>query len=110
MPTTRYIVTNEADVLAVGLPKYILGTWDHYSTHLGEARLYRVVIAADVIALPDEGWSCGGFGSHISEEWLLTQPAVRIPGTKARRRVLVACVRAAMDEHHKRAKADGEGK
>lgn len=27
----------------------------------------RVVIADDVIALPEEGWSLGGFGSHISE-------------------------------------------
>lgn len=25
----------------------------------------RVVVAGDVIALPEEGWSCGGFGTHI---------------------------------------------
>lgn len=60
----------------------------------------RVVIAGDVIALPEEGWSYGNFGSHISEEWLLTQPRPKIPGNAHRRKVLVGCIRAAMAEHH----------
>lgn len=69
----------------------------------------RVVIAGDVIALPEEGWSYGGFGRHISEEWLLTQPRPRIPGTKARRKMLVACVRAALEEHYAAGGTGGEG-
>ena len=39
---TRYTVTNAADLATVGLPKYLLGTWDHYNTTIGEARLARV--------------------------------------------------------------------
>lgn len=39
---TRYAITNAADLATVGLPKYLLGTWDHYNTTLGEVRLARV--------------------------------------------------------------------
>lgn len=60
----------------------------------------RVVIAGDVVALPEEGWSYPGFGAFISEEWLLTQPKPRIPGSKARRLALAACIVAALEEHH----------
>lgn len=38
----RYTITNAADLAAVGLPAYMLGTWDHYNTTIGEARLARV--------------------------------------------------------------------
>ena len=38
----RYIVTNAADLANVGLPAYMLGTWDHYNTSIGEVRLARV--------------------------------------------------------------------
>lgn len=62
----------------------------------------RVVIAGDVIALPEEGWSYGGFGEYISEEWLMTQPVPKIPGNARRRKVLVAAIRAAMDKHYGR--------
>lgn len=67
----------------------------------------RVVIAGDVIALPEEGWAMGGFGAYISEEWLDTQ--ANIPGDRKWRRVLVRCVRMAMDEHHKAGATGGEG-
>ena len=75
-------------------------------THDGDS--IRVVIAGDVIALPEEGWAMGGFGSHISEEWLDTQAIPRIPGDRKRRRLLVRCVRLAMDEHHKAGATGGE--
>jgi hypothetical protein len=68
----------------------------------------RVLLAADVIALPDEGWAMGGFGERISEEWLMTQARPRIPGAAARRRDLVKAVRAAMDS--RAAKGKGEGR
>ena len=42
MTVTRYTVTNAAALLAVGLPQYLLGTWDHYNTSIGEVRLARV--------------------------------------------------------------------
>jgi hypothetical protein len=80
----------------------------HYRFSPPDGDPVRVVIAGDVIALPEEGWSLGGFGRSISEEWLLTQPRPRIPGTKARRLVLVACIRAALEEHY-RVKAGGTG-
>jgi hypothetical protein len=41
-PITRYTVTDAENVAAVGLPKYVVGTWEHYNTTIGEARLARV--------------------------------------------------------------------
>lgn len=38
----RFTVTNAADLATVGLPSYLLGTWEHYTTNLGEARFGRV--------------------------------------------------------------------
>lgn len=40
--SARYIVTDRRALEIVGLPVYMLGTWDHYNTHLGHARLGRV--------------------------------------------------------------------
>jgi hypothetical protein len=74
-------------------------------THQGEP--IRVVIAGDVLALPDERWSMGGFGSSISVEWLLHE--ARLPGTKARRNVLAFCLVHALRTHHEGAAATGDG-
>lgn len=38
----RYTVTNAADLANVGLPAYMLGTWEHYATNGGYVRLGRV--------------------------------------------------------------------
>jgi hypothetical protein len=72
----------------------------HYRFSSPDGDPVRVVIAGDVIALPEEGWSLGGFGRHISEEWLLTQARPKIPGTARRRLVLATCIRAALEEHY----------
>lgn len=42
MTPTRYTIADAAALATVGLPLYMLGTWDHYNTHLGEVRLARV--------------------------------------------------------------------
>ncbi len=42
MTLPRYTITNAADIATVGLPKYMLGTWDHYATNGGYVRLGRV--------------------------------------------------------------------
>lgn len=40
---TSYSITNAADIAAVGLPKYALGTWAHYTTSGdGWVRLGRI--------------------------------------------------------------------
>ena len=71
--------------------------------HQGD--LIRVVIVEDVLALPDERWSMGGFGSSISVEWLLHE--ARLPGSKARRRVLADCLVRALDALHESRPAAG---
>lgn len=58
----------------------------------------RVVIAGDVIALPDERWAMGNFGAHISQEWLLDSGC--LPGTKAHRARLATIIRRALAAHH----------
>jgi hypothetical protein len=64
---------------------------------------YRVVVAEDVVSLPGHagapGWSMGGFGASISEEWLLHEG--RLPGRVAERRALAAMVRASLAAFHK---------
>ncbi len=40
LPTYR--IDNAADLATVGLPAYLIGTWQHYATNLGEARFGRV--------------------------------------------------------------------
>ena len=42
MTIRRYTITDSAKVSAVGLPKFMLGTWDHYNTQDGMIRLARV--------------------------------------------------------------------
>lgn len=43
MNLPRYTVTSATDLLLVGLPKYFLGTWEHYATSAdGWVRLARV--------------------------------------------------------------------
>lgn len=69
----------------------------------------RVVVAGDVLALPLEFWSLGGFGQTISVEWLLHEG--KLPGPKARREALAHCLVRALDAHHKRvivAAGDGD--
>jgi hypothetical protein len=95
----------EAVAAASGRPSPRPG---HYRFSSPDGDPVRVVIAGDVIALPEEGWALGGFGRGISEEWLLTQARPKIPGTKPRRLVLATCIIAALEEHY-RAKAGGTG-
>lgn len=66
---------------------------------------FRVAVAGDVVALPDEHWSAGGFGDGISEHWLLAGgdggPAWWFPGkTRSRKRLLAYLVRRALADHH----------
>ena len=42
MSMPAYAITDAAALKAVGLPKYMLGTWDHYNTTLGMVRLGRI--------------------------------------------------------------------
>lgn len=67
-----------------------------------DGEVFRVVVAGDVIALPNEEWSYAGFGSSISEEWLLGSGNVqRFPGrSKGRKRLLAYFVRRALADHH----------
>lgn len=65
----------------------------------------RVVVASDVVALPDENWSAGGFGDGISEHWLLNGghggPDWWFPGkTRNRKRLLAYLVRRSLAAHH----------
>lgn len=83
------------------------------SMHAGEYRFsYQgetlcVVVAGDVLALPEERWSMGGFGRSISVEWLLYE--ARLPGAAARKKVLAKCLVQALDTHHAGAPARGDG-
>ena len=42
MTIRRYTITDSDKVSAIGLPKFMLGTWDHYNTQDGMVRLARV--------------------------------------------------------------------
>lgn len=82
-----------ADLAVRGQSSHFRYTW--------EGEVFRVVVTGDVVALPDEHWSCGNFGTMISEEWLLGGGSIPFPGkTKARRRLLAYFVRHALAEHH----------
>lgn len=60
---------------------------------------YRVVISGDVVALPDENWSGGGYGTGISEEWLFHSG--NLPkGPRNRRRLWAYMIRRALADHH----------
>ncbi len=66
----------------------------------------RVIVAGDVLALPLQGWSMGGFGESISIEWL--EHDGRLPGSSAaERRALASCLVRSLDEA--RAVAPGAG-
>jgi len=60
-----------------------------------EGEIVRVVVAGDVVALPDYGWSLGGFGRFISKDWLLVN--ANLPGPVKRRRILADCIVAALN-------------
>lgn len=64
----------------------------------------RVVIVGDVVALPDERWSLGGFGNGITAGWLLGN--AKLPGPASRKRALANAIVAALDNYH--APAGGE--
>lgn len=67
----------------------------------------RVIVSGDVLSLPDERWSMGGFGSSISVEWLLHEG--RLPGQKARRDALAECLVRALDQARRGGFATGDG-
>lgn len=67
----------------------------------------RVVIWEDVIALPGEGWSLGGFGSSIDTHWLLGNG--KLPGSARRKRALAEAIVAALRTHHEGAATRGDG-
>ena len=79
---------------------------DYRFSYGGE--VIRVIVAGDVLALPGEGWALGGFGQHISVEWLLTQPRHRLPGRKARWELLATCRMRALEEHRAAERAAAE--
>lgn len=58
---------------------------------------YRVIVAGNVIALPDERWSMGGFGATITTEWLLSNG--RLP--KVRAKLLAHIIVRALEQHHR---------
>lgn len=61
--------------------------------------LIRVVIAEDVVALPNQGWSGAGYGRLISEDWLLhsANPPLPRKGRKALAAVIAEALRLAAD-------------
>ena len=65
-----------------------------------EGEEIRVIVAGDVLALPAERWSLGGFGCTIDVPWLLHEGG--LPGRKGseRRRVLARCLVQALHAHH----------
>ena len=67
----------------------------------------RVLVVGDVLALPNEEWSCGGFARSITVEWLLHE--TKLPGVKERKRALADCLVRALDHHHAGGAAEGDG-
>lgn len=72
----------------------------------------RVIVAGDVVAIPGHagspGWSMGGFGADISQEWLLHEGG--LPGPKARRLALIDMIRRSLAAHHTDTPAAGDGR
>jgi hypothetical protein len=64
-----------------------------------EGEEIRVVVAGDLLALPGDRWSMGGFGQEISAEWLRSQG--RIPAKGRRREALISCLIASLATHHR---------
>lgn len=62
---------------------------------------FRILVAGDVVSLPGSagraGWSMGGFGASISEEWLMHEGA--LPGPIVRRRALASMIVRALASH-----------
>jgi hypothetical protein len=85
----------------VASPTYQPGRFPGDHRYSWDGETFRVVIAGDVVSLPDEHWSCAGFAQHISEEWLLGGGGVPFPGrSRARKRILAYFVRRALADHH----------
>lgn len=63
---------------------------------------FRVVVVGDVVSIPGyagaPGWSMGGFGASVSEEWLMHEG--RLPGSKARQRALASMIRTSLALAH----------
>ena len=69
-----------------------------YDVRLKDPRngdIIRVVVAGDVVSLPDVGWSGAGYGHHISVEWLLHSAKPPLP--RKSRRILAGAIVAALD-------------
>lgn len=67
--------------------------------------IVRVVIAGDVLALPDDGWSWGGFGLSITPGWLMELDGRyngrgKLPGQEWKRQRAAAILSASLDFHH----------
>ena len=58
----------------------------------------RVIVAGDVLALPDERWCMGGFASSISVEWLLHKG--RLPGSPTHKCELAGMLVRALEQAH----------
>lgn len=76
-----------------------MNTSDHRFAWRGEA--IRVVVAGDVLALPLQGWSRGGFGTSIEAGWLLREGG--LPGGAEKRRALAEALVRSLTRHHGRA-------
>ena len=64
-----------------------------------EGEEIRVVVAGDVLVLPGDRWSMGGFGCSISAEWLRHE--AELPAKGRRRDVLISCLIASLDAHNR---------
>jgi len=75
--------------------------------YLYDGKEIRVVVAGDVLVLPFERWSMGGFGPSITVEWLLHE--AKLPGTAARKRALADCLVRSLRAHHEGGATTGDG-
>lgn len=70
----------------------------HYRyTYEGEE--HRVVVAGDVVALPNEQWCGEGYGTGISEEWLFHSGGLP-KAPRDRQRLWAYLIRRALADHH----------
>lgn len=66
-----------------------------------EGEEFRVVVADDVVAVPNDGWSWPGFGHEISISWMLTTSEAPLKSIRpARRRLIAELVRRALADVH----------
>lgn len=54
----------------------------------------RVIVAGDVVALPDRNWSGGGYGVAVSVEWMLHSGKLPKVSAELRRELAGLVVRA----------------